>query len=535
MKHIELFAGCGGLTLGLESAGFDLIFANELSPMAGKTFAYNLLSEDLSSSQNPPKKVHWLSSNFSKQDIHARIMENPLTIGEAPKFQDVSMDDTELLDQLKGSLLIGDIARLNDFLAHEGIAQRIKEHLGNGDIDLLSGGPPCQSFSMAGLRDLSNDRNRLPWEFVKTVELLKPKIAVLENVSGILRAFRVKDKRYFAWFEVCKAFAEKGYLPVCFHVNAKQIGVPQNRPRFLLFAIREDIAKTMLSSLGPVFSELLIKASRFVKAVREQGPLLAFDENLITYQDSAHDHPIFSEAPFNAFTSHKDGDYVTVREAIGDLIAGPNDLPSPYVQLINDSFGFRLQSSSKPDNTSTPNSSSLVRARFRLYQVLRDLKRKRPDSAKVIADSLKNPGIKYQSIHEELLQLQSTDWLLSLDGSVLKRAGIDEIGELVEALKTKKQTQRALSADEPAPATLTIPDDACHFDEHCQRTLSVRELARIQSFPDWFTFKSKVTTGGTSRRFQVPQYTQVGNAVPPLLGKTIGLICHQLLSSSGTN
>ena len=67
---------------------------------------------------------------------------------------------------------------------------------------------------------------------------------------------------------------------------------------------------------------------------------------------------------------------------------------------------------------------------------------------------IKNPDIKYQSIHEELLQLQSTDWLLSLDGSVLKRAGVDEIGELVEALKTKKQTQRALNPDEPAPATV---------------------------------------------------------------------------------
>ena len=47
MNHIELFAGCGGLSLGLEQAGFDLTLANELSPMAGETFAYNLLGEDL--------------------------------------------------------------------------------------------------------------------------------------------------------------------------------------------------------------------------------------------------------------------------------------------------------------------------------------------------------------------------------------------------------------------------------------------------------------------------------------------------------
>jgi len=47
-------------------------------------------------------------------------------------------------------------------------------------------------------------------------------------------------------------------------------------------------------------------------------------------------------------------------------------------------------------------------------------------------------------------------------------------------------------------------------------------MARFQSFPDWFVFKSKVTTGGKMRRFEVPQYTQVGNTVPPLLAKILG-------------
>ena len=47
MKYIELFAGCGGLSLGLESSDYEMVFANELSPMAGETFAYNLLGEDL--------------------------------------------------------------------------------------------------------------------------------------------------------------------------------------------------------------------------------------------------------------------------------------------------------------------------------------------------------------------------------------------------------------------------------------------------------------------------------------------------------
>ena len=54
-------------------------------------------------------------------------------------------------------------------------------------------------------------------------------------------------------------------------------------------------------------------------------------------------------------------------------------------------------------------------------------------------------------------------------------------------------------------------------------------MARFQSFPDSFEFRSKVTTGGKMRRFEVPQYTQVGNAVPPLLGRALGLVVKNIL------
>ena len=67
---------------------------------------------------------------------------------------------------------------------------------------------------------------------------------------------------------------------------------------------------------------------------------------------------------------------------------------------------------------------------------------------------------------------------------------------------------------------MTIPDDYVHYAE--PRVLTVREEARLQSFPDTFEFKGKETTGGKLRGQEVPQYTQVGNAVPPLLAKAIG-------------
>jgi DNA (cytosine-5)-methyltransferase 1 len=86
--------------------------------------------------------------------------------------------------------------------------------------------------------------------------------------------------------------------------------------------------------------------------------------------------------------------------------------------------------------------------------------------------------------------------------------------------------------EKPAPTLTTLPDDILHYRD--PRILTVREYARIQSFPDWFRFKGKYTTGGASRRHECPRYTQVGNAVPPLLGQAIGSGLMACLSLSST-
>jgi DNA (cytosine-5)-methyltransferase 1 len=65
-----------------------------------------------------------------------------------------------------------------------------------------------------------------------------------------------------------------------------------------------------------------------------------------------------------------------------------------------------------------------------------------------------------------------------------------------------------------------MPDDLLHYCE--PRTLTVRENARLQGFPDWFSFKGKYTSGGRLRRKEVPRFTQVANAVPPLVAEAMG-------------
>ena len=96
----------------------------------------------------------------------------------------------------------------------------------------------------------------------------------------------------------------------------------------------------------------------------------------------------------------------------------------------------------------------------------------------------------------------------SPDGCTIAK-NIDELVTLIIDLGTKKHSQRPLNWDSPAPTVVSLPDDFVHPSQ--PRTLTVREMARFQSFPDSFEFRAKETTGSLRRRFEVPQYTQVGN------------------------
>lgn len=94
----------------------------------------------------------------------------------------------------------------------------------------------------------------------------------------------------------------------------------------------------------------------------------------------------------------------------------------------------------------------------------------------------------------------------------------------------KKRGVTILEANQPCNTITSHPDDYLHYSE--PRIMSVRECARIQSFPDWYEFKGKYTTGGTLRKTDVPRYTQVGNAIPPLFAEQVGLVLKELISNN---
>src|SRR5579859_978471 len=104
-------------------------------------------------------------------------------------------------------------------------------------------------------------------------------------------------------------------------------------------------------------------------------------------------------------------------------------------------------------------------------------------------------------------------------GEILKHAPRNKqlSGDLRSEYDLKKRSITPLDKKSICPTITSLPDDYIHYSE--PRVLTVRECARIQSFPDDFEFRGKYTSGGNRRAKEVPRYTQIGNAIPPLFAE----------------
>ena len=125
-------------------------------------------------------------------------------------------------------------------------------------------------------------------------------------------------------------------------------------------------------------------------------------------------------------------------------------------------------------------------------------------------------------LHNHKTSKQNDDVVKRLE-VILETGDYDEAKKKLKkiGLDSEKRNYNVLKPDSQSPTVMTIPDDYIHFSS--PRALTVREMARLQSFDDSFVFQGKRSTGGNKRKFEVPQFTLVGNAVPPLMARAVAL------------
>lgn len=125
-------------------------------------------------------------------------------------------------------------------------------------------------------------------------------------------------------------------------------------------------------------------------------------------------------------------------------------------------------------------------------------------------------------LHNHKTSKQNEDVIKRLE-VILETGDYEEAKKKLKkiGLDSEKRNYNVLKADSQSPTVMTIPDDYIHFSS--PRALTVREMARLQSFDDSFVFQGKRSTGGNKRKLEVPQFTLVGNAVPPLMARAVAL------------
>lgn len=371
VTFIDLFAGCGGISLGLMNAGWKGIFAVEKEKNAFETLKHNLID-----SKSGPcyKWPHWLQ----KEPIGiSRLLK---------KYQSE-------IKSLKGK------------------------------VDMVVGGPPCQGFSLVGKRRKNDPRNRLFIQYVEFVKLVQPRLVLMENVKGITVEFgkkknssignkRGRRAKPFA-DRIRKTLEEGGYEVYPSLIRAVDFGVPQIRPRYFLVGVQKPIP----AGFGPL--ELKSAIDKLRRSFLQERKL-----------------------PIERNVSTKDAlsDLETNGRAVMDCVDSPGfkqvfygGPQSEYQRLLHGSM-----------NGSAPNSLRLANHRQSTI-----------------------------SRFEEILRCCRPGVTLS-DGERAR-------------LGTRKHCIVVLHPDKPSHTLTTLPDDFVHYSE--PRILTVREYARLQSFPDWFEFR----------------------------------------------
>lgn len=343
-------------------------------------------------------------------------------------------------------------------------------------IDAIFGGPPCQGFSRAGKRNPNDPRNMLFKEYVRVIDEVKPNYIVLENVAGFcdMKLYDFEGLQGNIYDNIVLPEILKEELELIGYdmlepkiLNAADYGVPQRRNRIIVIAFKKGV-----------------KAPMYPKPTHDENSYISLQDAI---GDLIQDDTIKNEVNLNLSTYQLD--------SINGRTPDVNGNPIPSDEITNNDLSKHLD---------------LIKERFSLFG--------EGETGTNLRNRIMDNGIDL-SDKPKLLEHVQKNSNLNKEEIISKFNNAYVNDELLDLLLTKKNMRNRLDRNEPSATIVTIPDD--YISPFENRTLTVRESARLQSFDDSFEFLGKRTTGGKRRRIEVPQYSQVGNAVPPLLAKAI--------------
>jgi DNA (cytosine-5)-methyltransferase 1 len=460
-RVLDLFAGCGGLSLGFQSAGFTIAGSVELDPLAAQSHALNFYKD-----APALQKTHASAYDITRVEPEQLLAE--LHIG-------------------------GDVAQ---------------------SIDVIVGGPPCQAFARVGrakLREIADHpeafiqdvRGNLYLRYLAYVRKLQPLAILMENVPDALNYGGDNIPH-----EMCEALSEAGYICKYTLLNAAYYGVPQMRERMFLIAYAKELEAEVIFPSPTHWVELPkgYEGSRQV-ALKLLGSGL--------FNGSLFDVGFYTPPPE---ASPKLPHAITVREALEDLPRLTLHLEGKLKRGAR-RFDQRVP---YPEHTDISSYAILMRTwpGFENHEGVADhVMRYLPRDYAVFRRM--NPGDQYPEAYghamdlfqERLEQLKKEGYALlpnTPEYERLKRAVVPPY----DAGKFPNKW-RKMEPDKPARTLMAhLGKDGyshIHYDSTQARTITVREAARLQSFPDGFEFCGTMN----------PAFRQIGNAVPPLMAQAI--------------
>lgn len=452
---LDLFAGCGGLSLGFRKAGFEIAAFIEIDEHACKTHTNNFYK------------------NLSDKDRDSHS-----------KPKDITEIEPEYL--------------LSEFGFNEK-ADKI--------VDVIIGGPPCQSFARVGrakLREvfehplafLRDPRSNLYLRYIHYVKKLKPVAILIENVPDVINYGGHNIAQ-----EISEVLDDLGYSVKYTILNSVFYGVPQMRERMFLIALSKHINADVSFPTPTHWIDL------------PQGYLSSRQVALQTIRNDLFEQDLYyTTPPYNSTNHLKPA--VTAEQALGDLPKITKHLEGKMkrgARYFNEFTAYRRVSDVSDYAKEMREWYSFESHRGIYDHVIRSL----PRDYKIFHRM--KPGDQYPQAFELALQMFNERLKeLREQGVILKEGSNEYQREKAKWVPPYDPTKfpnkwRKMEKDKPARTLMAhLGKDGyshIHYDSDQARTISVREAARLQSFPDGFLFSGTMN----------PAFRQIGNAVPPLM------------------